>query len=153
MPRRQAPQIAIGQRVTVDDEKPLGLEERQRAARSSRGPKDLAFPRVANLHAPARAVTDDARDGFRTMVEIEDDATDSSRTQPFEDSNHERGAGDGQRRLGAKIRERPKTCGEASRQDQGRPLGQIGQSATGASAAAPTTSKSMSVAGSPCSRQ
>ena len=58
---RKRREVEIGERVAVDEEEPLRVEQRQRAGRTARAPEDARLPRVAHAHAERAAVADGRR--------------------------------------------------------------------------------------------
>ena len=64
--------IGVGERVAIGNQKRRIVEQRKRQSRSSGGAKDRSFPRIANANAEILPVADDACDGVRKVVEIED---------------------------------------------------------------------------------
>ena len=83
--------VDVAKRVAVDDDELLGVEQRQRMARSAgRAQHRRLFPRILHPSAELTAVAHDSGDGLRQMMQIDDDVGQSLMGEPLEDEFDQR---------------------------------------------------------------
>ena len=118
--RNKGPEIEIRQRVAVDYQKRLGLEERQSQAGAAGTPEHLPrLPRVADPRPEILAVADHGGERFGAMVQVQHQLGRAPGDQPADDAPNHRIAGNRYRRLRAYIAERAKTGAMSSGQNHG----------------------------------
>ncbi len=128
--RGQGREVEVRQGVAVHDEGAVALEQVERAAGAAARAEHQRFPRVADVDVEIAAVSHEARDAGRQVVQIHHHAPHAGGGQPAELAADHRLAGHRQGRFGAHPREgrqaRPEACGEQDGGvDHGRPAPKI----------------------------
>ena len=119
MVRPQRAQIDGGQRVAVQQQVGIAVEERQRVARAAGRAQHRLFPRIAQRQAEIAAVAGDPGDRLGAVVQVEDDARQAGGGARAQDARDQRHAGQRHRRLGADQRQRVQAAADAGGEQQG----------------------------------